>query len=167
MKFNLDFWQPNYSKCHMFVNGLYFAVNFVVMVLLNYNFCKTYRFHFKTHVEFTFSNLPFIVILQVLQESLQVPGTDVYLVYHSSETSGYMSTIMIQLTPDNIPDTLAVVRLKVSASDVYGLVIVTELHWWCFILSLSLLLHRSIFHEIYRLLSKVWFMRKYLKQIQG
>ena len=43
-----------------------------------------------------------------------MPGTDVYLVYHSSETSGYMSTIMIQLTPDDIPNNLAVVRLKVS-----------------------------------------------------
>ena len=51
---------------------------------------------------------------KVLQESLQVPGTDVYLVYHSSETSGYMSTIMIQLTPEKIPDNLAVVRLKVA-----------------------------------------------------
>ena len=54
------------------------------------------------------------VFHQVLQESLQVPGTGVYLVYHSSETSGYMSTIMIQLTPEDIPDDLAIVHLRVS-----------------------------------------------------
>ncbi len=53
-------------------------------------------------------------LIQVLQESLQIPGTDVYLVYHSSESPGYMSTIMIQLTPDNVPENLAVVHLRVS-----------------------------------------------------
>lgn len=52
--------------------------------------------------------------MQTLQESLQIPGTGVYLVYHSSETPGYMSTIMIQLTPDSIPDDLTVVYLRVS-----------------------------------------------------
>ena len=51
--------------------------------------------------------------MQVLQESLQVPGTDIYLVYHSSQTSGYMSTIVIQLTPEHIPLDLAVVHLRV------------------------------------------------------
>ena len=51
---------------------------------------------------------------QVLQESLQVPGTGVYLVYHSSETPGYMSTIMIQLTPDHVPSNLGLVHLRVS-----------------------------------------------------
>lgn len=43
-----------------------------------------------------------------------MPGTGVYLVYHSSETQGYMSTIMIQLTPDDIPENLAIVHLRVS-----------------------------------------------------
>ena len=37
-----------------------------------------------------------------------------YLVYHSSETSGYMSTILIQLTPELIPADLALVHLRVS-----------------------------------------------------
>lgn len=49
-----------------------------------------------------------------MQESVQIPGTDVYLVYHSSETPGYMSTIMIQLTPSSIPEELAEVHLRVS-----------------------------------------------------
>ena len=43
-----------------------------------------------------------------------MPGTGVYLVYHSSETQGYMSTIMIQLTPAQIPANLAIVHLRVS-----------------------------------------------------
>jgi len=38
----------------------------------------------------------------------------VYLVYHSSETPGYMSTIMIQLTPGVIPQNLTVILLRVS-----------------------------------------------------
>ena len=49
----------------------------------------------------------------MLQESLQIPGTSVYLVYHSSETPGYMSTILIQLTPEVVPPELQVVHLRV------------------------------------------------------
>ncbi|CAG5114545.1 unnamed protein product, partial [Candidula unifasciata] len=55
---------------------------------------------------------------QVLQESLNVPGTDVHLVYHSSESSGYMSLIMIQMTPSRIPHTLSLVHLRVSVQGV-------------------------------------------------
>ncbi|GFR86630.1 teneurin-m-like isoform X2 [Elysia marginata] len=55
---------------------------------------------------------------QVLQESLVVPGTDVHLVYHSSESSGYMSLILIQMTPATIPSTLSRVHLKVSVEGV-------------------------------------------------
>jgi len=55
---------------------------------------------------------------QVLQESLSIPGTDVYLVYRSSQTSGYMSTIMIQLTPDDVPPDLVVVHLRVIVEGV-------------------------------------------------
>ena len=51
--------------------------------------------------------------LQVLQESLQIPGTDVYLVHHSSDTSGYMSTIMIVLTSDVLPAGLVAVHLRI------------------------------------------------------
>ncbi|ELU08904.1 hypothetical protein CAPTEDRAFT_159800 [Capitella teleta] len=50
---------------------------------------------------------------QVLQESLHIPDTDVYLVYHSSETPGYMSTILIQLTPEEVPVELRIVHLRV------------------------------------------------------
>ncbi|GFO18355.1 teneurin-3 [Plakobranchus ocellatus] len=55
---------------------------------------------------------------QVLQESLAIPGTDVHLVYHSSESSGYMSLILIQMTPSTIPSTLSRVHLKVSVQGV-------------------------------------------------
>lgn len=55
---------------------------------------------------------------QVLQESLNIPGTDVHLVYHSSESSGYMSLIMIQMTPNRIPHTLSLVHLRVSVQGV-------------------------------------------------
>ena len=51
--------------------------------------------------------------VQVLQESLSIPGTDIYLVYRSSQTSGYMSTILIQLTADHVPDELVTVHLRI------------------------------------------------------
>ena len=52
-------------------------------------------------------------VVQVLQESLSIPGTDIYLVYRSSQTSGYMSTILIQLTPDQLPQDLLIVHLRI------------------------------------------------------
>ncbi|KAK3100005.1 hypothetical protein FSP39_013415 [Pinctada imbricata] len=55
---------------------------------------------------------------QVLQESIKIPGTDVHLVYHSSETEGYKSVILIQLTPSIIPTNLALVYIKVSVQGV-------------------------------------------------
>ncbi|XP_061169948.1 teneurin-m-like isoform X4 [Saccostrea echinata] len=55
---------------------------------------------------------------QVLQESVEVPGTNVHLVYHSSETEGYKSVILIQMTPDTIPTNLALVHLKVYVQGV-------------------------------------------------
>ena len=56
--------------------------------------------------------------VQVLQESLSSPGTDIYLVYRSSQTSGYMSTIVIQLTPDDISEALVVVHLRIIVEGV-------------------------------------------------
>ncbi|ESP00102.1 hypothetical protein LOTGIDRAFT_91191, partial [Lottia gigantea] len=55
---------------------------------------------------------------QVLQESLPISGTDVHLVYHSSESPGYMSLILIQMTPATIPKLLSLVHLKVSVDGV-------------------------------------------------
>ncbi|KAL7643035.1 UNVERIFIED_CONTAM: hypothetical protein RMT77_006324 [Armadillidium vulgare] len=50
---------------------------------------------------------------RVVQESLQIPGSDLHLIYHSSSVSGYLSTLLIQLTPETLPKTLTLVYLKV------------------------------------------------------
>jgi len=54
---------------------------------------------------------------QVVQESLQVPGTSAHLVYHSSRSAGYLSTIQLQLTPDEleaIPPQLNLIHLRIT-----------------------------------------------------
>ncbi|PVD34980.1 hypothetical protein C0Q70_06261 [Pomacea canaliculata] len=55
---------------------------------------------------------------QVLQESIPLPGTDVHLVYHSSEATGYMSLILIQMTPDTVPRLLHLVHLRAAVEGV-------------------------------------------------
>nr|XP_017036557.1 teneurin-m isoform X1 [Drosophila kikkawai] len=51
---------------------------------------------------------------QVIQESLQIPGTGLNLVYHSSRAAGYLSTIKLQLTPDVIPSSLHLIHLRIT-----------------------------------------------------
>ncbi|XP_052737903.1 teneurin-m isoform X4 [Bicyclus anynana] len=51
---------------------------------------------------------------QVVQESLQIPGTGLNLVYHSSRAAGYLSTIQLQLTPEKVPATLALIHLRIT-----------------------------------------------------
>ncbi|XP_022901485.2 teneurin-m isoform X3 [Onthophagus taurus] len=51
---------------------------------------------------------------QVVQESLQIPGTGLNLVYHSSRAAGYLSTIQLQLTPESIPPTLYLIHLRIT-----------------------------------------------------
>ncbi|CAK9830532.1 Ten-m [Anthophora retusa] len=51
---------------------------------------------------------------QVIQESLQIPGTGLNLVYHSSRAAGYLSTIQLQLTPEVIPATLNLIHLRIT-----------------------------------------------------
>ncbi|XP_023037329.1 teneurin-m isoform X4 [Drosophila willistoni] len=51
---------------------------------------------------------------QVVQESLQIPGTGLNLVYHSSRAAGYLSTIKLQLTPDSIPSSLHLIHLRIT-----------------------------------------------------
>jgi hypothetical protein len=50
----------------------------------------------------------------VVQESFQIPGTGLNLVYHSSRSAGYLSTIQLQLTPQVIPDTLQLIHLRIT-----------------------------------------------------
>ncbi|KAL5290836.1 TENM2.2 family protein [Megaselia abdita] len=51
---------------------------------------------------------------QVVQESLQIPGTGLNLVYHSSRAAGYLSTIKLQLTAEEIPATLHRIHLRIT-----------------------------------------------------
>ncbi|XP_076663968.1 teneurin transmembrane protein Ten-m isoform X3 [Andrena cerasifolii] len=51
---------------------------------------------------------------QVIQESLQIPGTGLNLVYHSSRAAGYLSTIQLQLTPEVIPPALNLIHLRIT-----------------------------------------------------
>ncbi|XP_076630830.1 teneurin transmembrane protein Ten-m isoform X5 [Colletes latitarsis] len=51
---------------------------------------------------------------QVIQESLQIPGTGLNLVYHSSRAAGYLSTIQLQLTPEVIPPSLNLIHLRIT-----------------------------------------------------
>ncbi|KAK2581810.1 hypothetical protein KPH14_002280 [Odynerus spinipes] len=51
---------------------------------------------------------------QAIQESLQIPGTGLNLVYHSSRVGGYLSTIQVQLTPETVPPSLSLVHLRIS-----------------------------------------------------
>lgn len=51
---------------------------------------------------------------QVVQESLQIPGTGLNLVYHSSRAAGYLSTIQLQLTPEVIAPTLNLIHLRIT-----------------------------------------------------
>ncbi|CAH2092375.1 unnamed protein product [Euphydryas editha] len=51
---------------------------------------------------------------QVVQESLQIPGTGLNLVYHSSRAAGYLSTIQLQLTPEKVPPTLVLIHLRIT-----------------------------------------------------
>jgi teneurin len=49
---------------------------------------------------------------QVVQESINIPGTSLNLMYHSSKATGYLSTIELQLTPEKIPSTLHRIHLR-------------------------------------------------------
>lgn len=50
----------------------------------------------------------------MVQESLSIPGTNLHLVYHSSRMGGYLSTIQLRLTPDEVPPSLRFIHLKIS-----------------------------------------------------
>lgn len=60
-----------------------------------------------------------LFLLQVLQESLSIPGSDLHLVYHSSHAHGYLSTIHLQLTPFNITSSLKLVHLHIVIEGIF------------------------------------------------
>jgi len=57
-------------------------------------------------------------LMQVLRESLHVTGTGFHLVHDSSDTPGFMSTLLIAMTGWTVPRRLVVVRLRVVVEGV-------------------------------------------------
>ncbi|EAT34453.1 AAEL013308-PA, partial [Aedes aegypti] len=51
---------------------------------------------------------------QIIQESIQIPGSDLHLTYQTSQASGYKSIVRMQLTHDKIPETLTHVHIGVQ-----------------------------------------------------
>ncbi|XP_017133368.1 teneurin-a isoform X5 [Drosophila elegans] len=51
---------------------------------------------------------------QIVQESIQIPGSDLHLTYQSSQASGYLSIVRMRLTAETIPPTLTHVHVGVE-----------------------------------------------------
>lgn len=51
---------------------------------------------------------------QIVQESIPIPGSDLHLMYQSSQATGYLSTIHMRLTGTKIPKTLTHVYVRVE-----------------------------------------------------
>ncbi|ODN02024.1 Teneurin-a [Orchesella cincta] len=51
---------------------------------------------------------------QILQQSIVIPGSDVHLLYHSSQSPGYLATVLMQLTGPEVPQDLSLVHLKIT-----------------------------------------------------
>ncbi|KAJ8912649.1 hypothetical protein NQ315_012725 [Exocentrus adspersus] len=51
---------------------------------------------------------------QIIQESIPIPGSDLHILYQSSQATGYLSTIHMRLTGDVIPRTLTHVYVRVE-----------------------------------------------------
>ncbi|CAL4085535.1 unnamed protein product, partial [Meganyctiphanes norvegica] len=60
-----------------------------------------------------------LIEAQAVQESVQIPGTNLYLVYHSSRANGYESTLRLQLTPEYIPSSLRRVHLRIVLEGIF------------------------------------------------
>ncbi|XP_015119824.1 teneurin-a [Diachasma alloeum] len=51
---------------------------------------------------------------QIVQESISIPGSNVYLMYQSNRAAGYLSTVRMQLTGSFIPESLTHVHVHVE-----------------------------------------------------
>lgn len=51
---------------------------------------------------------------QIVQESIAIPGSDLHLMYQSSQAAGYLSTVHMRLTGPKIPETLTHVHVRVE-----------------------------------------------------
>lgn len=54
------------------------------------------------------------IYFQIVQESLQIPGSGLFLTYQSSQASGYLSIVRMRLTNNQIPPTLTHVHVGVE-----------------------------------------------------
>lgn len=52
--------------------------------------------------------------LQIVQESIAIPGSNLHLMYQSSQAAGYLSTVRMQLTGPFIPKSLTHVHVHVE-----------------------------------------------------
>ncbi|XP_031628947.1 teneurin-a isoform X5 [Contarinia nasturtii] len=51
---------------------------------------------------------------QIVQETIQIPGSELHLTYQSSQASGYLSLVRMRLTKEKIPKTLTHVHVGVE-----------------------------------------------------
>ncbi|XP_074032255.1 teneurin-a transmembrane protein isoform X2 [Leptinotarsa decemlineata] len=51
---------------------------------------------------------------QIVQESIAIPGSDLHILYQSSQATGYLSTIYMKLTGPTIPESLTHVYIRVE-----------------------------------------------------
>lgn len=49
---------------------------------------------------------------------MEIPGSDLHLLYQSSSSPGYHGTLHIQLTPERMPKSLTVVHLRIIVEGV-------------------------------------------------
>ena len=59
-----------------------------------------------------------LVESQSIVESIPLADSGIHLVYHSARAKDYLSTIQLQLTPDEIPASLLKVRIKITIEGV-------------------------------------------------
>lgn len=54
------------------------------------------------------------VAFQIVQESILIPGSDLHLMYQSSQSAGYFSLLYMRLTGSQIPSSLSHVHIRVE-----------------------------------------------------
>jgi len=67
-----------------------------------------------SHQTFPCYQLHAILIFQILQESIRIPGSALHLMYQSSQAPGYLSRVLMRLTHATIPPTLTHVHVRVE-----------------------------------------------------
>lgn len=63
---------------------------------------------------FKYCTIFFYIWLQIVQESIPIPGSGLHLTYQSSSAAGYLSAVRMLLTGPRIPSTLTHVHVGVE-----------------------------------------------------